>query len=86
MKWLTMLDTKLKPLLLWPEHEDLRRAMPALECFHASFKKYYTCSSSHYQLFIERPSNILARAATGPLTSTIISDAWGGRVSDKYLT
>ena len=36
LKWLTMLDTKLKPLLLWPEHEDLRRTMH--ECFRASFK------------------------------------------------
>ena len=58
-KWLTMFDAKLKPLLLWPGREDLRRIMP--ECFCASFKdKVADC----FEVFIERPSNLMARAAT----------------------
>ena len=34
-KWVVILDTRLKPLLLWPERDDLRRTMP--ECFRAKF-------------------------------------------------
>ena len=60
LKWL-MLDTKLKPLLLWPECEDLRRTMP--ECFRASFKDKVAVVIACFEVFIECPSNLLARAA-----------------------
>ena len=57
-----MLDTKLKLLLLWPEREDLRRTMP--ECFHKSFKDKVAVIIDCFEVFVERPSNLLARVAT----------------------
>ena len=37
LKWLAILDTKLKPLLKWPEHEFLWISIPA--CYRSSFGK-----------------------------------------------
>ena len=62
LKWLAILDNKLKPLLLWREREDLRRTMP--DCFCTSFRDKVAVVIDCFEVFIERPSNLLARAAT----------------------
>ena len=100
-KWLSLMAVKLKPLILWPEREDLRRTTPM--CFRESFGQSVAVIIDCFEVFIERPGNLLARACTwssykhhntikvliGTTPQGVISyvsQAWGGRTSDKYLT
>ena len=62
LKWLAILDTKLKPLIKWPEREVLWISTPA--CYHSSFGKKVVVIIHCFEVFIERPSNLLGRAST----------------------
>ena len=96
-----LLDVRLTPLIKWPEHEDLWRTMP--QCFKYAFGNKTTIIIDCFEVFINRPSNLLARAQTWSSykhhntikvligitpqgTNSYVSQSWGGRTSDKYLT
>ena len=58
---LGVLFDNLKPLILWPDRDALRKTMPMV------FRKHYpTCVViiDCFEIFIDRPTNLLARAQT----------------------
>lgn len=60
-KWLNAMYVRLKFLISWPEREALRTSLP--QCFVTSYPKT-CCIIDCSEVFIERPSNLLARAET----------------------
>ena len=62
LNWLTAMDVRLQQLVMWPERENLRKPMP--ECFQTSFGDKVAVVIDCFEIFIERPSSLLARAST----------------------
>ena len=96
---MTVMDKRLSSFIKCPEREILWRTMP--QCFQFSFGKKTTVIIDCFEVFIDRPSNLLARAQTFSSykhhntvkvligitpQGTISFVAWGGRTSDKFLT
>ena len=101
LKWLTVLDVASKPLILWPDRESLRKTMPesfsasfgnkvavVIDCFECFIERPSSllaraCTWSQYKHH-NTVKFLIGIAPQGVIS--YISDAWGGRVSDKYLT
>lgn len=60
--WMIVMDCRLQPFIKWPEREALWHTMP--QCFQQSFGKKVTVIIDCFEIFIDRPSNLLARAQT----------------------
>ena len=92
---------RMTPLVVWPQRADLRKTMPM------QFWKYFgnKCAViiDCFEVFIDRPSNLKARAETWSAykyhntvkfligitpqgTVSYITNGWGGRTSDKFIT
>ena len=76
------MDVRLAPLIFWPEREQLWKTMPVY--FQYSFGKKVTVIIDSLEVFIEEPSNLLARAPT--FSISFVSETWGGGTSNKVLT
>ena len=60
--WMIVMDTRLSFLVFWPEREQLCKTMPM--CFQYAFGKKVTVIIDCFEVFIEKPTNLLARAQT----------------------
>jgi len=58
--WMVVMDATLLSLVYWPEAEKLWQTMSM--CFQCAFRNKVTVVIDCLELFIERPTNLLARA------------------------
>ncbi|WAR19585.1 hypothetical protein MAR_001423 [Mya arenaria] len=92
---------RMKPLVYWPDRESLQKTMPMQ--FREHFGKKCAVIIDCFEVFIDKPSNMLARAETWSSYKhhntvkfligitpqgviSYISNAWGGRTTDKHIT
>ena len=61
-KWLPHIDRRLHGLILWPDRKALQKTMP--QSFQQSFGKKVAVILDCFEVYIERPSNLRARAST----------------------
>ena len=61
-KWIEAMDIRMSFLTTWPERECIRKTMPF--CFRQSYGLKVTSVIDCFELFIEKPSDLLAKACT----------------------
>ena len=62
-KWIFLMHSRMGDTLIkWPSRESLQRTMPF--CFRAHYGLKVTAIIDCFELFIEKPSNLMARACT----------------------
>ena len=62
-RWIYALDSRMSSALIkWPSHEALRRTMPF--CFRVHYGLRVAAIIDCFEIFIEKPSNLLAKAST----------------------
>lgn len=60
--WIPIMAIRLRPMIYWPERDQLWATMP--QCFQYSFGNKTTVIIDCFEVFIERPTNLYARAQT----------------------
>ena len=61
-KWIDIMSTRLQFLILWPQREELIKSMPLV--FKQNFGNKVAVIIDCFEVFIERPSSLIARAMT----------------------
>lgn len=61
-KWLSLMSRRLAFLILWPDREQLRKTMPTV--FKENFGNRVSVIIDCFEVFVERPSSLIARAMT----------------------
>jgi hypothetical protein len=63
VKWLVAMDVRLSAAcIIWPDRDDLRKTMPL--CFKRSFGNKVAVIIDCFEIFVDRPSSVLARTET----------------------
>ena len=62
LKWLTQMDIRLQHLIILPDWEILRKTMPM--CFLEFFRKKVAIIIDCFEIFLDHPTNLQARAYT----------------------
>ena len=100
-RWIDVMASELKFLLIWPVREELQKTMP--NDFVQVYGLKVAVISDCFEVFIECPCDLLAHASTWSTYKhhnsakfliaicpqgliSSISKAWGGRTSDTHLT
>lgn len=60
--WVQVLDIRLSPLIHWPEKDEVQKTMPW--CFRPNYGLQVTSIIDCFELYIEKPGDLLCRAAT----------------------
>ena len=60
--WIELMDKRPFPFVYWPDRHQLWKTIP--QCFQYAFGRKTTVVIDCFEVFIERPSNLLARAQT----------------------
>ena len=58
-KWIEAVDIRMSFLITWPERKCIRKTMPF--CFRQSYGLKVTSVIDCFELFIEKPSDLLAK-------------------------
>ena len=74
--------TRLKFLIIWPEREELRCTMPSV--FLKNFRNKVAVIIDCFEIFIDRPSSLIARAMTWS-NYKYHNTSGGSRVSQNKL-
>lgn len=101
-KWIYIMNTKMsESLIKWPDRDAIQRTTPF--CFRVHYGLRVTAIIDCFELFIEKPSSLFAKACTWSSYKhyntakyliaitpqgviSFISNGWGGRASDQYIT
>ena len=61
-RWIEAMDIRLTFLIMWPDRETLQKTMPF--CYRLNYGLRVASIIDCFELFIEKPSNLLAKACT----------------------
>ena len=61
-RWIEVMEARLSFLITWPDRESLRKTMPF--CFRPNYGLRVASIIDCFELFIEKPSNLLAKSCT----------------------